>query len=109
MPGITLDPQHPAAQIRGILRQLDRELHEVIDYTGTRDFDPLTAAELMGRFGQAYQTLGYHRFTGLLLSMDELRQASPDEPEEASTVTNDPQGIDNHDHTGDQRSSESIG
>lgn len=108
MPGTTLDPQHPAAQIRGILRQLDRELHEVIDYTGARDFDPLTAAELMGRFGQAYQTLGYHRFTGLLLSMDELQHVSPDESEETSPGIH-PQGIDNHDHTGDQRGSESTG
>jgi len=108
MPGTTLNPQHPAAQIRGILRQLDRELREVINYTGALDFDPTTAAKLMGRFGQSYNRLGYHRFTGLLVSMDELRQAS-DESKGASIATNDPQGIEDHDHAGDQRGSESTG
>lgn len=108
MPGTTLDPQHPAVQIRGILRQLDRELREVINYTGTLDFDPTTAAELMGRFGQSYNRLGYHRFTGLLVSMDELRHASPDESEEASPDTH-PQRISNHDHAGDQRGGKSTG
>lgn len=89
MPTTTLDPEHPVAQVRSLLQEIDRELHEVIDYTSAPDFDPLTAAELMGRFGQAYQTLGYHRFTGLLLSMDELQQ-SPPNCEDASPVNHDP-------------------
>lgn len=115
MPATTLDQQHPAVEIRGILQELDRELHEVINYTDAKDFDPLTAAELMGHFGQAYQTLGYHRFTGLLLSMDELQHASPDESEEASPGTH-PEGIPNHQngndvhiHADDLHGSESTG
>lgn len=108
MPATTLDQQHPAVEIRGILQQLDRELHEVIEYTDAGDFDPLTAAELMGRFGQDYQTLGYHRFTGLLMSMDELQHVSPDEPEEALPVTHqNGNGVCNH--AADPLSLESTG
>lgn len=56
----------------------------MIEYTNAPDFDPTIAAELMGSFGQSYQALGYHRFTGLLVFIDELRQASSDESEEAA-------------------------
>ncbi len=89
MPSTTLDREHPDATIRSILQQIDRELHEVITYTDAPDFDPLTAAELMGRFGQSYQTLGYHQFTDLLLSMEELRHCPPD-PEETVPVEDGP-------------------
>lgn len=70
----SLNSDHLTAEIRHILQQLDRELHEVIEYTNVPDFDPTIAAELMGRFGQSYNRLDYHRFTGLLVSMDELQQ-----------------------------------
>jgi len=66
------DPRHPAAQIQDILCELDRRLHEVIRYTAAPTFDPLAAAEVMGRFDSAYDTLGRHRFCGLLVELDEL-------------------------------------
>jgi hypothetical protein len=81
----TLDPQAPLTEARDLLLEIDRQLHEVIDYTNDPDFDPVRAAQLMDRFGDVYQDLGYHRFTDLLLSLDAQPSSAADDPSKQPT------------------------
>lgn len=85
----TLDPQEPLTEARDLLLQIDRQLHEVIDYTSAPDFDPVKAAELMDHFGDVYQDLGYRRFTDLLLSLNTPQQqpssSTDEQPREPPT------------------------
>lgn len=78
MTSTTIDAHEPLTAARYLLRQIDRQLHEVIDYTDAADVDPVKAAQLMDRFGDVYQDLGYRRFTGLLLSLDTEQPPSGD-------------------------------